>query len=201
MPFAYSAQELILEPFAGLLFGYTLGQSTSLASLQHGGVLIGMITVGVAGSAFSGRAGWMRGWTIAGCAGSAAALAGLACAAVAAPDWPLRPTVFLLGLANGVFAVAAIGSMMGLAGSGGPGREGVRMGVWGAAQAVAFALGGFAGAVGVDLGRRLLGSTGHAFVVVFAVEASIFLAAAALALRIDAPARHRNLAYPSYVKG
>jgi len=56
VPFAYSAQELILEPFAGLLFGYTLGQSTSLASLQHGGVLIGMITVGVAGSGWAGLA-------------------------------------------------------------------------------------------------------------------------------------------------
>ncbi len=54
---AYSAQELILEPFAGLLFGMTPGQSTSLASLQHGGVLLGMIGVGLAGNAFSGARG------------------------------------------------------------------------------------------------------------------------------------------------
>ena len=186
---AYSAQELILEPFAGLLFGFTPGQSTSLASVQHGGVLIGMVGVGIAGNAFSGAAGWMRGWTVAGCLGSAAALAGLACAAVFAPDWPLRPTVFLLGLANGVFAVAAIGSMMGLAGGGGPGREGIRMGVWGAAQAIAFACGGFAGAAGVDVGRRLLGATPPAFVAVFALEAAVFITAAVLALRIDAASR------------
>ena len=198
---AYSAQELILEPFAGLLFGFTPGQSTSLASLQHGGVLIGMVVVGIAGNAFSGRAGWVRGWTIAGCVGSAVALAGLAGAALAAPDWPLRPTVFVLGLANGIFAVAAIGSMMGLAGGGGPGREGVRMGVWGAAQAIAFALGGFAGAIGVDLGRRLLGSTAHAYLIVFALEASVFLAAAVIAARVDAPAHDILLAQPAFAEG
>ncbi len=79
--------------------------------------------------------------------------------------------------------------MMGLAGGDGRGREGVRMGVWGAAQAIAFALGGFAGAAGVDLGRRLLGSTPDAFLAVFAVEAMVFLAAAILALRIDAAPR------------
>ena len=197
--FAYSAQELILEPFAGLLFGYTLGQSTSLASLQHGGVLIGMVTAGIAGSAFSGHGGWMRSWTVAGCAGSALALAALACAAVAGPAWPLQPTVFGLGLANGVFAVAAIGSMMGLAGTGGPGSEGVRMGVWGASQAIAFAAGGLTGAVGVDVGRRLLSSTGHAYFVIFAAEATVFVAAAAIAARIG-PA-NRTALQPSFVTG
>ena len=187
---AYSAQELIIEPMAGLLFGFTPGQSTSLASLQHGGALLGMILVGVGGSAFGRRdrsgPGWMRGGTVAGCIGSAAALGLLGMAAATGGDFPLRPTVFVLGIANGVFAVSAIGSMMGLAGGGGPGREGVRMGVWGAAQAIAFAAGGFAGAVGVDVGRRLTGSTPQAFVTVFAVEAAIFVAAAVVALRIDA---------------
>ena len=188
---AYSAQELILEPMAGLLFGFTPGQSTGLASFQHGGALLGMVAVGVGGNAFGRRGGttWMRGWTIAGCVGSAVALAVLALAAVTGPAFPLRPTVFALGLANGVFAVAAIGSMMGLAGGGGAGREGIRMGVWGAAQAVAFAVGGFAGAAGIDIGRRLTGSTPHAFVAVFLVEATVFLVAAVLAFRLDAAPR------------
>lgn len=189
---AYSAQELILEPFAGLLFSFTPGQSTSLAALQHGGALVGMIAAGVAGNAFSGRAGWMRGWTIAGCIGSAAALGVLAFAATAGPAFPLRPTVFVLGLANGVFAVAAIGSMMGLAGGGGAGREGVRMGVWGAAQAIAFAVGGFIGAAGIDVGRGLLGSIPDAFVAVFAAEAAVFLIAAILAARIDTVVQVRS---------
>jgi BCD family chlorophyll transporter-like MFS transporter len=184
---AYSAQELILEPFAGLVFGMNPGQSTQLSSVQHGGVLLGMILVGALGARFGGRkAAWMQGWTIAGCVGSALAIAALGVASLVGRGWPLAPTVFVLGFANGVFAVSAIGSMMALAGAGkGGAREGARMGVWGAAQALAFAFGGFLGAGGVDLMRGLLGRPGPAFVGVFAVEAAVFLAAAVLAARLD----------------
>mgnify|MGYP006196416257 CR=1 FL=1 len=41
--FAYSAQDLILEPFAGIVFGMSPGASTRLAGLQNGGVLLGMV--------------------------------------------------------------------------------------------------------------------------------------------------------------
>lgn len=192
---AYSAQDLILEPFAGLVFGMTPGQSTQMSGVQHGGVLLGMILVGAAGGLVGGRGqGWMRGWTILGCVGSAVALALLAVAASVGPGWPISPTVFGLGLFNGVFAVAAIGSMMALAGAdaeGQPagGREGIRMGVWGAAQAIAFALGGFFGAVGVDIGRRVFAQDATAFLTVFALEAILFVAAAVIATRIGGAER------------
>jgi BCD family chlorophyll transporter-like MFS transporter len=187
---AYSAQDLILEPFAGLVFGLTPGASTQLASVQNLGVLLGMILVGAAGGRIGGgaRAAFMRGWTLAGCGGSALALCGLAAAAEVGPGWPLGPTVFLLGFCNGVFAVAAIGSMMGLAGGGGGGREGVRMGVFGAAQAVGFAVGGLLGAAGVDLGRRLFAADGPAFLTVFLLEAGLFLAAAAVVAKVGTAA-------------
>ena len=185
---AYSAQDLILEPFAGLRFGFTPGESTSLAGIQHGGVLAGMLVVGALGR---GKA-VLRGWIVGGCGGSALALAGLVIAADMGPGWPLTANVAALGFANGVFAVAAIGSMMGLAGADGPGREGVRMGVWGAAQAIGFAMGGFLGAAGVDLLRALTRDEVMSFGVVFGIEAGLFVAAAAMALRI-APARQGNL--------
>lgn len=181
---AYSMQDLILEPFAGLVFGLTPGQSTSLSGMQHGGVLIGMIVSGLGGSAFAGRLPIeLRGWTVVGCVGSALSLCGLAMAAQVGPAWPLVPNVFLLGLSNGVFAVAAIGSMMGLAGAGGESREGMRMGVWGMAQAIAFGLGGLIGAVGVDLARRVTGEAGSAFELIFASEAMLFLLSALLLWR------------------
>ena len=187
---AYSAQELILEPFAGLVFKMTPGQSTQLSSLQHGGVLVGMILVGVMGARLGDkRRAWMRPWTIAGCVGSAVALVGMGAACLVGPAWPLKPTVFVLGFANGVFAVSAIGSMMGLAGAGRGGREGVRMGLWGAAQAAAFACGGFFGAAGVDLMRTLMHQNATAFLIVFAGEAAVFLIAGNLAARLEAPAR------------
>ena len=44
---AYSAQDLVLEPFAGAVFGFTPGDSTQLGGLQHGGVLIGMIAISI----------------------------------------------------------------------------------------------------------------------------------------------------------
>jgi BCD family chlorophyll transporter-like MFS transporter len=182
---AYSMQDLILEPFAGLVFAMSPGRSTQLAGAQHGGVLFGMILAGIGGSAFRGRRpAELRRWTIAGCLGSAFALAGLAIASVAGSGWPLTANVLALGICNGVFAVAAIGSMMGLAGAGTRSREGVRMGVWGAAQAIAFGLGGLIGAVGVDATRALLTETNRAFQFIFAVEAALFVAAAMLALRV-----------------
>ncbi|MFG5407497.1 PucC family protein [Piscinibacter sakaiensis] len=102
---AFSAQDLILEPFAGAVFGYGPGETTRLSGLQHGGVLTGMLL-----AAFAGRRhfGSLRAWTR-------------------------------------------------LAGEGSDARAGVRMGVWGAAQAIAFALGGVGGAAASDLARWLLG--------------------------------------------
>jgi BCD family chlorophyll transporter-like MFS transporter len=182
---AYSAQDLILEPFAGLVFDYTPGESTKLAGVQHGGVLAGMILVALAGSAIGGpRLGSMRAWTIGGCIASGLALVAIAAGGFMADWWPLRLSVFALGLANGAFAVAAIGSMMGLAGDGRKRREGVRIGLWGAAQATAFGLGGFAGTVAIDLTRWLFEAPAVAYATVFAAEGMLFLVAAALAARV-----------------
>jgi BCD family chlorophyll transporter-like MFS transporter len=182
---AYSAQELILEPFSGLVFGYTLGKSTQLAAFQHGGVLAGMVMVGLLGTLLRGdKTAWLKGSIIFGCAASALALIGLAAAGFARPMLPLPPIVFGLGFANGIFAVSAIGLMMSFAGAGRQSREGVRMGVWGASQAIAFAIGGFAGASGLDLMRHLIASTPMAFATVFAVEGIVFIGAAIFATRL-----------------
>ncbi|MDP5103391.1 MAG: BCD family MFS transporter, partial [Erythrobacter sp.] len=181
---AFSMQDLILEPFAGLIFGMTPGESTQLGGQHQSGILLGMIITGIGGSAFSGkRPDGLRVWVVSGCLMSALALAALGLAAAAGPGWPLGINVFVLGLGNGVFAVAAIGAMMGLAGAGEKTREGVRMGVWGASQAIAFGLGGLTGAVGVDLARRAMGDDGSAFQLVFTIEAAAFLLAAILAIR------------------
>jgi MFS transporter, BCD family, chlorophyll transporter len=183
---AYSAQDLILEPFAGLVHGYDAGSSTQLAGVQNMGTLVGMIITAVAGTLIGkSRAGFMRGWTVGGCIASAAALLALGLGTHAmGTDWPLVPNVISLGVANGAFAVAAIGSMMTLASAGPKQREGTRMGVWGAAQALAFGLGGFLGAAAVDVARILMDAPAPAFALVFAVEGLTFLLAAALALRV-----------------
>ncbi len=184
---AFNMQDLILEPFAGLIFGMTPGESTQLGGMQWGGVLAGMIVAGIGGSAFAGRLPFeLRHWIVFGCLGSALALASLAMAAVVGPGWPIEANVFVLGFCNGLFAVAAIGAMMGLAGAGEKTREGVRMGVWGAAQAIAFGLGGMLGGGGLDLARRIIANDSSAFQMVFAIEGALFVLAAWLAIRATA---------------
>ena len=183
---AYSAQDLILEPFAGSVFGFTPGESTQLSGVQHGGVLAGMVLVALTASGIGGAVlGSLRNWTIAGCIASAVALLSLVAAGLVGPPWPLKYSVFALGVANGAFAVAAIGSMMALASAGRETREGVRMGLWGAAQGVAFGLGGLAGTVASDLTRHVMTSPGAAYATVFAGEALLFLVAARLAAAVD----------------
>jgi len=190
---AYSAQDLILEPFAGIVFGLTPGESTRLSGVQSAGLLLGMLLVAVLGSTSRGHpAGSLRTWMFGGCLASAAALLGLAVAGLAGPPWPLNASVFALGFANGTFAVAAIGSMMRLAGQGREAREGMRMGLWGAAQAIAFGLGGFVGTAAVDLFRFLLDSPAHAYGIVFSMQALLFLTAAILALRVEKPGYQAN---------
>ena len=182
---AYNAQDLILEPYAGLVFGLTPGETTSLSGVQHQGVFMGMLAAGVIGSMFAGRRiGSMRGWTIWGCAASAVALIVLSLVGLNGAGGLLKPAVFALGAANGAFAVAAIGSMMNLAGSGRKSREGTRMGIWGAAQAMAFGLGGFMGTLGVDIAKLFFDDPAKSYGIVFATEGILFLFAAALAARL-----------------
>jgi MFS transporter, BCD family, chlorophyll transporter len=186
---AYSAQDLILEPFAGVVFGFTPGGTTRLSSVQHAGTLIGMAAVPLIGAVYPSLRGNLQIWTIGGCLTSATALLALAAAALVGPSWPLRETVFMLGVTNGAYAVAAIGSMMALVGAGGEKREGVRMGLWGAAQAFAFGTGGFLGTLASDVARYLLSSPGLSYSVVFASEAGLFVIAAWMAVWVHrAPA-------------
>jgi len=191
---AYSAQDLILEPFGGEIFGMTPGESTKLSGTQHGGVFIGMILVAILGTGFGrGRFGSMRAWAVGGCLASAVMLASLAFATKVGPSFPLQAAVFLLGVANGAFAVAAIGSMMGMVRQGKEKREGTRMGLWGAAQAIAFGVGGLVGTVALDAVRHFSGSASTAFTSVFALEAILFLVSAYLAVGISSTGRTEAL--------
>ena len=201
---AYSAQDLILEPFAGVVHGFTPGQTTQLSGWHHMGVLIGMLAVAGAGSRWvAGRLGSVQAWMVGGCWMSALATVGLVSSALVL-DWPLRANVVCLGVANGAFSIAAIATMMRLAGEGGAGREGTRMGLWGAAQAAAFGLGGLLGTAASDLAHALLGEQSTAYAAVFALQALMFVVSAALALQLrkgpaqPAPVRFSN---PVWLKG
>lgn len=185
---AYSAQDLILEPYAGAVHGFTPGQTTQLSGWHHMGVLIGMLAVAGAGSRWvAGRLGSVQAWMVGGCLFSALATVGLVSSALSA-EWPLKANVVFLGVANGAFSIAAIATMMRLAGEGadgnGKGREGTRMGLWGAAQAAAFGLGGLLGTAASDLAQALLGEQRTAYAAVFGMQALMFAVSAAVAVRL-----------------
>ena len=131
----------------------------SLSGVQHGGVLVGMLLRGSAGQRHrrphSGLAATLDDRRL----HRLGARAARPCAAAGSSGRPGRcaRTCSCSASPTARSAVAAIGSMMALAGAGHRRRgEGMRMGLWGAAQAIAFGLGGFARhASPVDLARWL----------------------------------------------
>ena len=174
---AFYLSELILEPFAGHIHGLTPAASTAMSGGKDGAALLGMIAAGGLASAGLGS---LRLWALVGCLVSAAGLLALG------PGLALTPSVVVLGLGNGLFVVGAIGSMMRLA-SARAGAEGTRMGVFGAAQAIAAGLAGLLATATLDLARLALPDA-TAYGLLFAAEAALFVAAALMAARVLAPA-------------
>ena len=184
---AYSAQELILEPFSGLIFNLTLGDSSKLSGLQHAGgfprhdqrgrrlqpsalrqpaVMDRRWLRGLGGGA--ARAGRRRSDRSRGAAAHERVFAGCVERRICGcRDW----------LDDGFEYRRE------------PGHAGARMGLWGAAQAAAFAAGGVFGTSLVDLIRYVYGSPQIAFATVFCAEAALFFLSAALAAQIN---RHEN---------
>ncbi len=173
---AFYLSELILEPFAGHIHGLGPEDSTKLSGGKDGAALLGMIGAGLLSQM---RLGSLRFWAITGCVVSAAGLLGLGLGLA------LVPSTVVLGLGNGLFVVGAIGSMMQLAAAH-ERQTGTRMGVFGAAQAIAAGLAGLLATGLLDLARLAL-SDQASYAVVFSLEAGLFLAAAVMAARIMQP--------------
>jgi MFS transporter, BCD family, chlorophyll transporter len=186
---AYSTQDLILEPFAGSVFGLTPAESTAISGVHQGGSLVGMLLTAFLSTRIGSLAAWARG----GCIGSAIALLLIAASPASESVLWLKGALFGLGVGNGVFAIGAIGSMMSLSTAAGGSQTGVRMGVFGAAQAVAMAAGGVLGAGASDVMRAVLGSDQLGYGSVFAFEAALFLGAAVLASAARDAGRARSM--------
>jgi len=191
---AYSSQDLILEPFAAVAFGFTPAQTTTLSGLQNGGVLVGMLVLAfVTSKAKSQTLTTLSNWTIGGCLASALAMLGLVLSGPIANVIFFKVAVFLLGIFNGAFSIAAIGSMMQFASVGSARREGVRMGIWGASQAMAFGLGGIIGTGLSDIARIILGDPASAYAFVFFLEGVLFIVAAYLSYQTRSQKQTNNM--------
>ena len=191
---AYSSQDLILEPFAAVAFGFTPAETTTLSGLQNGGVLVGMLVLAfVTSKAKSQTLTTLSNWTIGGCLASALAMLGLVLSGPIANVIFFKVAVFLLGIFNGAFSIAAIGSMMQFASVGSARREGVRMGIWGASQAMAFGLGGIIGTGLSDIARIILGDPASAYAFVFFLEGVLFVVAAYLSYQTRSQKQTNNM--------
>ena len=172
---AYSAQDLILEPFAASSLPTRPGESTQLSGMQHGGVLAGMLVIGIGATLIGHRdAATMRQWTVGGCIASAATLVGLAAGAFVGPR-----------LAAARHRVRAGRGQRRLRGGGdqrddGPRqfgrekREGTAWAFGARRRPLPSGLGGFLGTAAVDLARALFDTPFMAYATVFTAEASCF---------------------------
>jgi BCD family chlorophyll transporter-like MFS transporter len=191
---AYSSQDLILEPFAAVAFGFSPAETTTLSGLQNGGVLVGMLALAfITSKAKSQSLTTLSNWTIGGCLASALAMLGLVLSGPIANVIFFQVAVFLLGIFNGAFSIAAIGSMMQFASIGSARREGVRMGIWGASQAMAFGLGGIIGTGLSDIARIILGDPASAYAFVFLLEGILFIVAAYLSYQTRSQKQTNNM--------
>ena len=134
---------------------------------------MGMIAAGLLSTLGYGT---LRFWAVTGCVISALGLLGLG------GGFALIPSTVMLGLGNGLFVVGAVGSMMTLA-SNHERETGTRMGVFGAAQAIAAGLAGLVATGTLDIARAFM-TDAAAYGTVFTLEAVLFLIAALMALQI-----------------
>jgi len=190
---AFSMQDPILEPFAGEVFGFAVGESTKLDGFHKVGTLIGIILIILCLSKFrigfgsfsifkNERLGSEKLWLITGCLFSALSLFIISLLGLTYRDpGILNSVVFFFGISNGVFTAGILGTMLHLASRGsGDNNTGTRMGIWGAAQAYATMIAVFFSTVLVDILGLMMNSLPSVYGIVFLTAASFFIAAAFL---------------------
>ena len=190
---AFSMQDPILEPFAGEVFGFTVGESTKLDGFHKIGTLLGIISIVLCLSKFkigfgslsivkNERLGSEKLWLITGCLFSALSLFIISLLALTfAESGALNSVVFFFGISNGIFTAGVLGTMLHLASRGSSdNKEGTRMGIWGAAQAYATMIAVFFSTVLVDVLGLIMTSIPSVYGIVFLTAACFFIASAYL---------------------
>ena len=206
---AFSMQDPILEPFAGEVFGFTVGESTKLDGFHKIGTLIGIIAIVLCLAKFrlgfgflsivkNERLGSEKLWLIIGCLFSALSLFIISLLALTSAEASvLNSVVFFFGISNGVFTAGVLGTMLHLASKGsGDYKEGTRMGIWGAAQAYATMIAVFLSTLLVDVLGLFMTSLPSVYGIVFLTAASFFIASAylgSLIIKSDEPNPNQNI--------
>ncbi len=172
------AQDVLLEPYAALVLGMTVGQTTSLTAIWGAGTLLSMAAAGLwlikrFGYARVVRVGLVMGILI---------FAGLILAGFLKMSWLFLGLVFCLGLSTGLSASGMLTAVVEFTT---PARAGLLMGVWGLAHNLGQAAGGLLSGAVVDLVRWLNGDALTAYGAVFTLEAALLIIALLTLSRVN----------------
>ncbi len=184
---AILGQDILLEPFAGEVLGMPVSQTSRLASVW-GAFFLAAMTGAARLERRIGRRAVAR-------AGAVAALAGLLGIVASALAESVRslfyPALALLGSGAGLATVANLSLMLDMTVEG---EEGLYLGVWGMANAMARLAGSAAGGMLRDVFGRARASAGYAAGFLFL--ALLLLASLALLRRIDIAAFRDGARHP-----
>jgi BCD family chlorophyll transporter-like MFS transporter len=171
------AQDVLLEPFGGLVLGMEVGETTGLTQFWGIGVLLSMLASGLFLLKALGHMRVMR----AGMILSALAFLGPIIAGLTANLGLLKGAVFVMGLGTGL---AGAGMLSGVMNFTTKIRAGMLLGVWGVANMTGHAFGSLLGGGIVDSVRALSGDILLAYASVFGLEIVLLLTAFSLTFRL-----------------
>jgi BCD family chlorophyll transporter-like MFS transporter len=176
------AQDAVLEPFGGDVFGLDAGETTRFNAYWGFGVLVSLI--GTVALTRKRQAYEQTSTTVLGLMLTAVPLALLAVVSFTQMQALLVPVLVLFGFGFGIYTVGAVSLLMAMTSDR---RAGAYLGLWSMAQLIFRGIGIFLGGAVRDVVLNLTGSMTIAYGTVFLLEAIGLFACIALLLRVDVP--------------
>jgi BCD family chlorophyll transporter-like MFS transporter len=176
------AQDAVLEPFGGDVFGLEAGETTRFNAYWGLGVLISLI--GTVVLTRKRQAYEQTSTTVLGLALTALPLALLALVSFLQLQMLLVPVLVFFGFGFGIYTVGAVSLLMAMTSDK---RAGAYLGLWSMAQLIFRGIGIFLGGAMRDVMLNTTGSMTIAYGTVFLLEAIGLFACIALLLRVDVP--------------
>ena len=174
------AQDAVLEPFGGDVFGMDMQATTRFTAYFGGGVLVAMIVTSILT-----RRRRPEEQTRPAAIGLSVMIAGLALlvmAGLGAAKWLVTPALIVFGLGFGVYTVGGVSLLMAMTSDS---RAGAYLGLWTMTQLVSRGIGIGLGGVVRDVGLALTGSLATAYAGVFVLEAIGLAVCIGLLARLD----------------
>ncbi|RRR70849.1 MAG: MFS transporter [Candidatus Viridilinea halotolerans] len=182
------AQDAVLEPFGGQVFGLPAGDTTMFNAYWGGGVMLSLLA-----TVFITRhrqAHEQTGTTVIGLALTALPLALLGFVSLTHAEHLLIPVLFLFGVGFGIYTIGAVSLLMAMTSDS---RAGAYLGLWTIAQLLFRGIGIFLGGVIRDIGYIITNSYTIAYASVFFLEAVGLAACIFIILKVDVPGFARSV--------